>query len=380
MKPPQREPGPSVLRGRRVWWAAVGSVLLAGLSACTTGQPGGRATTDSRIGVTLVTQDAENPYDIALERGARRAVDQYGVRLTSASGDGAEDAATQVEAVDAAVARGDRGIVIDPADGPEVADAVTRARLAGLYVIALDARPDPADLVDVTFASDPREAGRLLGSWAAGRLGGRSATLAMLGAADPDTADATDEPTGSGDRERDQGFLSGMGIGVADPAVAGDESDTGSYGAGEGEGEYEIACRSSSEGTVDGGRLAMDECLVESDAVGVAFAADEPTALGAVAALDAAAETDTVVVAADASCVGVQAVQDGELGAVVQRHPADMAGLGVGAIAKIARGGVKPSTTKSLGFYDTGVELVTDRPVPGVPSTSSAQALRTCWG
>lgn len=38
--------------------------------------------------------------------------------------------------------------------------AIKKARDAGLYVIALDTPPDPADTVDITFATDNREAGK----------------------------------------------------------------------------------------------------------------------------------------------------------------------------------------------------------------------------
>jgi fructose transport system substrate-binding protein len=33
-----------------------------------------------------------------------------------------------------------------------------------------------------------------------------------------------------------------------------------------------------------------------------------------------------------------------------------------------------------LAFYDTGVALVTDKPVTGVDSITSAEAAKICWG
>ena len=33
-----------------------------------------------------------------------------------------------------------------------------------------------------------------------------------------------------------------------------------------------------------------------------------------------------------------------------------------------------------LSFTDTGVQLVTDKPVEGVPSITSAEGLKLCWG
>ena len=57
-----------------------------------------------------------------------------------------------------------------------------------------------------------------------------------------------------------------------------------------------------------------------------------------------------------------------------------MAQLGVEAIAKIARDGEKPAVTPGLDFYDTGVALVTDKPVDGVDSITVAEGEKICWG
>ena len=64
----------------------------------------------------------------------------YGVDLTIASGseDGDEDG--QVQAIEQAIARGDKGILI-LSNGPAVENAMKKARDAGLYVIALDTPP-----------------------------------------------------------------------------------------------------------------------------------------------------------------------------------------------------------------------------------------------
>ena len=52
--------------------------------------------------------------------------------------------------------------------------AIKKARDAGLFVIALDTPPDPADTVDITFATDNFQAGELIGKWAAAQLGGQA--------------------------------------------------------------------------------------------------------------------------------------------------------------------------------------------------------------
>jgi fructose transport system substrate-binding protein len=54
--------------------------------------------------------------------------------------------------------------------------------------------------------------------------------------------------------------------------------------------------------------------------------------------------------------------------------------MGVEAIVEFAKSGKKPETTPGLDFFNTGVELITDKPVDGLPSITSADALGKCWG
>jgi fructose transport system substrate-binding protein len=57
-----------------------------------------------------------------------------------------------------------------------------------------------------------------------------------------------------------------------------------------------------------------------------------------------------------------------------------MASLGIEAIAAFAADGTKPTVTEGLSFYNTGVNLVTDAPVEGVPSIDSTEGTALCWG
>ncbi len=60
---------------------------------------------------------------------------------------------------------------------PGVNSALDAAKQAGLYVIALDTPPDPADTVDITFATDVFKAGELIGKWTAAQLNGKTANI-----------------------------------------------------------------------------------------------------------------------------------------------------------------------------------------------------------
>ena len=170
-----------------------------------------------------------------------------------------------------------------------------------------------------------------------------------------------------------------MGIDVADPKKNGDEAKTGKYTGGKG-GDYTIVCNEPSNGAEDGGRTAMENCLSKNPKINVVYTINEPAAVGANTALKAAGITDAIVVSVDGGCAGVKSVKDGIIGATAQQYPLKMATMGMEAIASIARGGAKPTTSEGLDFFNTGVALVTDKPAAGVDSITTDAASKICWG
>ncbi|WIM93037.1 substrate-binding domain-containing protein [Actinoplanes oblitus] len=348
------------------------SALLLALATATclvaTGCGGGSDKSgDDSVAVALITKNSTNPFFVTMQDGARKAAETEGVKLTLAAGKEDGDEAGQVQAIEDAIARGDDGILITP-NGPGVNPAIKKARDAGLYVIALDTPPEPANTVDITFATDNFKAGELIGKWTAKQLGGKPATVALL--------DLFNDKIVSVDYNRDQGFLSGMGIDTKDRKVNGDEAKSGSYSAG----TYSIVCNEPTDGAEDGGRTAMERCLAKNPAINVVYTINEPAAVGAQKALQAAGVKDALVVSIDGGCNGVQQVKSGLISATSQQYPVKMAELGVQAITKIAKGGEKPQTTSGLDFFDTGVTLVTDKPATGVDSITSADGASKCWG
>jgi fructose transport system substrate-binding protein len=319
------------------------------------------------IGVTLITKTSTNPFFVAMAKGAKESADKLGITLTTAAGKEDGDTATLITAIENAVSKGDKGILITPS-GPDVNSAIKTARAAGLFVIALDTPPDPADTVDITFATDNLEAGKLIGKWTAAQLAGKAATIALL--------DLFSDKVVSVDYNRDQGFLQGMGIDVKNAQKNGDEAPTGSYSGG----TYTIVCNLPTQGAEDGGQTAMENCLSKNPDINVVYTINEPAANGANKALTAAGKTGVLIVSVDGGCAGVGLVKSGVIGATSQQYPLKMASLGVQAIYDLATKGTKPVVTSGLDFFNTGVALVTDKAATGVTSISSADGAAICWG
>jgi fructose transport system substrate-binding protein len=342
-----------------------------GVSACGSAAGSSGSSGSGSVGVTLILKTLSNPYFVTMEGDAKAAAAKDGVKLTVAAGTSDGDTQSQITAIDNAISRGDKGILITT-NGNAVNAALNQAKQAGLYVIALDTAPTPANVADITYATDNTAAGKLDGQAAAATLGGKKAVIAML--------DLYNNQVVSVDIDRDHGFLQGMGIDPGSTTQNGQEAKSGNYTGGSG-GAYQIACQQPTQGAIDGGRTAMEDCLSANPNINVVYAINEPAAEGAYAALKAAGKTSSVkVYAIDGSCQGIGFVSSGEFAADAVQYPGKMASLGVDSIAKLAKGGSKPSTSSGLDFFNTGTALVTASPVTGVSTETVAQGNASCWG
>jgi len=339
------------------------------LAACNNGSSGGSGGSSSKqVGVSLILKTLSNPYFVSMEKDAKAAAAKDNVKLTVAAGSTDGDTQSQITAIDNAISRGDKGILITT-NGDAVNAALTQAKQAGLFVIALDTAPNPPSTADITYATDNEAAGKLDGQYAAKALGGKPAVIAML--------DLFNNQVVSVDIQRDHGFLEGMGINPGSTTENGKEAKTGNYSGG----TYTIACHQPTQGAIDGGRTAMENCLSANPNINVVYAINEPAAQGAYQALKAAGKVSQAkVYAIDGSCSGLKLVTSGVFTADATQYPGKMASLGVASIAKLARGGSKPTVTSGKSFFDTGTALVATQPQSGITIQSPSEAAKACWG
>ena len=310
----------------------------------------------------LITKTDTNPFFVKMREGAAAKAEGLGIELNTYAGKVDGDHETQVAAIETCIANGAKGILLTPSDPSSIAPVVQQARDAGILVIALDTPLDPIDSADMTFATDNFLAGELIGKWAAAALGDEAANakIAMLDL-------AVSQPTVG--VLRDQGFLQGFGIDLGDPNRWGDEEDP------------RIVGNDVTAGNEEGGRKAMENLLAKDPMINVVYTINEPAAAGAYEALKSIGrENDVLIVSVDGGCPGVANVKDGVIGATSQQYPLLMASKGIEAIAAFAADGTKPEATEGKDFFDTGVTLITDRPVDGVDSIDSAEGAKLCWG
>jgi fructose transport system substrate-binding protein len=328
------------------------TVAIAALSIAALSAP---AHADGPI-VGLVTKTNTNPFFVKMKQGFDAKAKELGLTPQAYAGKFDGDNDGEVAAIEALMAAGAKGILLVPSDSTAIVPTVKKARAAGILVITLDTPLDPIDAADANFATDNFKAGELIGQWAKGTLGDKA------GAAKIATLDLTaNQPTV--DYLRHNGFLTGFGIPVKDPKhFAMSDSP-------------QIVGSDLSSGSDEGGRTAMEKILQKADKIDLVYAINEPAADGGFAALKAAGkEKGVLVVAVDGGCNGIKSVKAGVIGATSQQYPLLMAADGVEAVAEFIKSGKKPVS------IDTGEQLVTDHPVPGVKSISVEEGMKLCWG
>jgi fructose transport system substrate-binding protein len=322
---------------------AVAALAVAGCSAQRTGGPAGGGAGPVKVG--LVTKTDTNPYFVTLREAAKQEADRQGAQLIALAGKFDGDNEGQVAAVENLVQQGVKGILITPSNSGGVIGAIKQAKDRGITVIALDTETDPKDAVDATWATDNLGAGQKQGTYVKTALNGAAPKVLMI--------DGT--PGAAVDTQRHDGFLKGMGLTNGSPEIVGSANANG---------DQNLA------------QQATENLLQRSTDVNAVYTINEPTARGAYTALAAKGLAGKVVIGSiDGGCQGVQDVKSGKYVATVMQFPKKMAQSGVDAVVSFAKTGTKPS-----GFHDTGSELITDKPVPGLQSKDTAFGLSNCWG
>ena len=324
----------------------LGLVLLVGWSgASPTAAPAQAKVGAATIKVGLITKTETNPFFVKMKEGAQKQAKALGVTLLTASGKFDTDNASQVTAIENMVTAGVKGILITPSNTKAIVPTIQKARKKGVLVIALDTPTDPQSGTDALFATNNYKAGILIGKYAKAAEAGKTVKIATLDLSPGITVGVL----------RHNGFLAGFGIKNGDP---------------------KIVCSQDTLGDQAKGQTAMETCLQKDPSINLVYTINEPAAAGAYTAIKNAGKAGKItIVSVDGGCAGVRNVKAGVIAATSQQYPLKMASRGVQAVVTYAKTGKKAS-----GYTDTGVNLITAKPVAGVPSKGLEFGLANCWG
>jgi fructose transport system substrate-binding protein len=304
--------------------------------------------------IGLITKTETNPFFVKMKEGAQAAAKAKGAKLMTAAGKADGDNAGQVTAIENMVAAGVKTILITPSDSKAIVPTIKKAQEKGVMFVALDSPADPPDATDALFATDNYKAGVLIGQYAKAAMAGKPAKIATLDL-------FPGHPVGA---QRHNGFMSGYGLQALD-AKSNELSKTA-----------EIVCMADSFGDQAKGQTAMENCLQKNPDINLVYTINEPAAAGAYQALKAAGkEKGVIIVSVDGGCAGIKNVKAGVIAATSQQYPLKMAAMGVEAGIAYAKDG-----KKAKGYTDTGVTLISDKPMKGVDSKDTTVGTDLCWG
>ena len=322
--------------------------LLVGCTATKSGDSGGGGG-GGPVKIGLITKTDSNPYFVSMRSAAQDEAKKMGAELTAAAGTADGDNDSQVTAVQNMIASGVKAILITPNDSKAIVPTLLDAQSKGVFVAALDTQTEGNKGVDATWATDNFKAGEQQGAYVKAALGSTKPILAMLDL----------QPGVSVGDQRHDGFLKGMGLTNDSPEIAGKQDTGGDQGKGQ---------------------TAMENLLQKNPNINSVYTINEPAAIGAATALKNAGKTDSVIVGSiDGGCAGITAVKNGQIAATVMQFPSKMAVAGVDAGVAFIKDGTKPDVP-STGYIDTGVQLVTDKPIAGLESKDTTWGLDNCWG
>ena len=308
---------------RKLVVAAMAGLLIAGANGC-------RRVDDSAAGkprVALVLKTLNNPYFIDMQKGAQSAAARLGIDLTVQAAEREIDVEKQMDIIENLIQSKVAALLVTPSGSKEVVPAIVKANAAGIPVLILDTRVNPAALdsaggkIAGFIGSDNFEGGKLAGEYVVKKLDGKGKVAILEGIAGHETSDS-----------RIKGFRQAI---ANSPGI-------------------EIVSSQTANWERDQGYNVFQNILQSHADIQALFACSDLMALGAVEAIAAAGKTGKIVVVGfDAFSEARDAVMKGTMDATIAQSPFDMGRIAVENAKSLLSGGqINNDTT-------IGVKLIT---------------------
>ena len=233
------------MKWRRLFLTVSGMILAVWLCVIL---GGGNPTEDARLRIGATYMTMNNPFYSVIDEELRLMIESRGDILLTR--DPALDQDKQNDQIHALLAADIDLLVINPVDYQQIQPSLEEARAADVPVVIVDSQVSDPSLVTCTIASDNYGAGVLCAEHLMRTRD--SAHIALL-----------EHPSAQSGVDRIQGFCDTI---AAYP-------------------QYQIAGRASSDGQLELAMPAMDKLLQTDPSINVVMSLNDPTALGAMAAL-----------------------------------------------------------------------------------------------
>jgi ribose transport system substrate-binding protein len=250
-----------------------------------------------KFGATYMTLN--NPFFIALNDGIKAVVEKNGDKLITL--DPALDQAKQIAQIEDLIAQKVDAIFLNPVDWKGVRPALESAKRAGIPVVNVDAPVFDTDLVATVVASDNYKAGVLVAQDVMKRL--KTANVVLL-----------EHPTAKSAIDRTQSFVDTV---KSNPA-------------------YKIVARQSSNGQLEQAMPVMENIIQANPKIDVVMGLNDPTAMGALAALRSAnRENGVLIYGVDGAPDAKKMIKEGKMTATAAQSPKGIGKIAAESVYKI---------------------------------------------
>lgn len=268
--------------------------------------------------VALVMKTLTNPFFIEMERGAREAEAELGINLVVRTAAQETSIEQQIEIIDNLIAEKVDAIVVSPGDSQALIPVLKKAQDAGIVVINIDNRLDPAfseqeGLANVPFISVNNEQGAYLSAqYLSNQIEEPANAIILEGIRTAQNAE-----------DRKNGALRAFG-----------ENDN-----------INVVAMETANWKIDEAYDVIKLLFEANPDIDVIFAANDMMALGVIQYLQETQQTDVIVGAYDALEEAKVAILAGTLTATVDQQAARQGYLGVEYAVRAINGETLPAET-----------------------------------
>ena len=262
--------------------------------------------------VALVLKTLNSPFFIDMQKGAQAAADRLGIDLVVQAAEREVDVEKQMQIVENLIQTGIKTLLITPSGSREIVPVLAKANAAGIPVVVVDTRLDPAAATAAAvktasfIGSDNYEGGRAAGTELVSISKGKASVAILEGIPGHETSDS-----------RMRGFKEAI---KDSPGIKVMASQTANWER-------------------DQGFTVFQNMLQAHPQIDFLFACNDMMALGALEAIAAAGKTGKIrVIGFDAVDDARKAIEAGTMVASVAQFPGDMGRLAVETASRLIKG------------------------------------------
>jgi ribose transport system substrate-binding protein len=269
----------------------IATLAVFAIAGCTPGTNAPKAASESKstgrlFGVTFQTMN--NPFFVELNAGIKEVVEGHGDQLTTL--DAQFSSLKQKNDISDMLLKGVTTMFVNPVNWEGIKGSLLQARDKKIPCVIVDAPVKEEDLVLCQVASDNVEAGRL-------------AARSLAEIPGPKKIVVLHHSVNKACLDRVTGF----------------KEEAAKHA------DFEILDTQEGKGTTEGARPVMRDLLGRFPEINAVFPINDPSALGAISALESAGKLkDVTVVTVDGSAEGVAAIKAGKLHSTSAQFPREM--------------------------------------------------------